>query len=203
MSMRVLEKSFVDVGACNSRGSSTRIRQTRRSNWISNLQSLFWPFGCGRIAGRTGMFLNDRLMSASLDPASPNRLEAGRRPVTTLSPCLVLAGGRPRLAVGSPGGDAQVQSVCQVLVNLLDHGLDVQPAIEAPRWRSQDDGDLAVETRIPTAVLEALAARGHRIVGKGDWTPLMGGVQAVGIDEARGWLVAGADPRREGYAVGG
>jgi gamma-glutamyltranspeptidase/glutathione hydrolase len=171
-------------------------------NAASFIQSLFHPFGCGRVAGKTGIVLNNRMLSFSLDPGSPNRMEAGRRPVTTLAPCMVLTDGRPRFVVGSPGGDAQVQSVFQVLVNLLDHGLDVQPAVEAPRWRSQDDGGLAVETRIGAETIDGLKQRGHRVIPGGDWTREMGGVQLVAVDSERGWLLGAADPRREGYAVG-
>jgi gamma-glutamyltranspeptidase/glutathione hydrolase len=171
-------------------------------NAVSFIQSNFHPFGCGRVAGSTGIVLNNRMQSFSLDPGSPNRMEAGRRPVTTLAPSMVLHKGRPRFLVGSPGGDAQVQSGFQMIVNLLDHGLDVQPAVEAPRWRSQDDGGLAVETRIAPEVIEDLQRRGHRVIPSGDWTMQMGGVHVAAVDSERGWLVGGADPRREGYAVG-
>lgn len=174
----------------------------RDGNAVSFIQSLFHPFGSGRVAGKTGIVLNNRMLSFSLDPRSPNRMEAGRRPVTTLAPSMVLKGGRPRFVAGSPGGDAQVQAVFQVLVNLLDHGLDLQPAVEAPRWRSQDDGALGVETRIAAETLDGLRRRGHRVVEAGPWTFQMGGVQLAAVDAERGWLLGGADPRREGYAVG-
>ena len=78
----------------------------------------------------------------------------------------------------------------------------VQPAVEAPRWRSLDDGGLAVETRIPAETIDGLRERGHRVTESGDWTNQMGGVQLVAVDAEHGWLLGGADPRREGYAVG-
>jgi gamma-glutamyltranspeptidase/glutathione hydrolase len=171
-------------------------------NAVSFIQSLFHPFGCARVAGSTGIVLNNRMLSFSLDPGSPNRMEAGRRPVTTLAPSMVLQRGRPRFVVGSPGGDAQVQAVFQVIVNLLDHRFDVQPAVDAPRWRSQDNGKLAVETRIAPETIDGLRQRGHGVIASDDWTTQMGGVQLVAVDAERGWLLGGADPRREGYAVG-
>jgi gamma-glutamyltranspeptidase/glutathione hydrolase len=170
-------------------------------NAVSFIQSIFREFGSGFVAGDTGILLNDRATSFSLDTDSPNMLRPGKRPVHTLTPCMVAAEGQPVLLLGTPGGQSQVQVLFQLLINLLDFKSGVQEAVEAPRWRSEA-GNLLVESRIPSSVRETLSARGHRVEPVAQWDERTGGVQTIRIDRARGTLHGGADPRREGYALG-
>ena len=110
-----------------------------------------------------------------LDPASPNVLAGGKRPRTTLTPTVVMKDGKPFLAIGTPGGDSQDQQILLVLLNIIDFGLDVQAAIEAPRVNSLhpvssfDDhraqpGVLEIEATFPAAVIDELKARGHTLL---------------------------------------
>jgi len=151
--------------------------------------------------------MSNRMQAFRLDPASPNVLAGGKRPRTTLTPTVVLKDGKPFLAIGTPGGDSQDQQILQVLLNVIDFGLDVQAAIEAPRVNSLhpqssfDDhraqpGVLEVERTIAPAVIEELRARGHILRIR----PAYGistGIVAAGIDPVTGKLRGGADPRRE------
>lgn len=169
---------------------------------VSFIQSIFNDWGCGSIAGRTGIFLNDRLLGFSWDPASPNHIAPGKRPLHTLSPCIGIEGDELRLVIGTPGADAQVQTLMQLLVNLLDHGMDLQTAIEAPRWRSMDRTTLLLERRLSDMLATDLESRGHTIRWGEAWDTLTGGAQAVWVDRPAGVLHAAADPRREGTAAG-
>jgi gamma-glutamyltranspeptidase/glutathione hydrolase len=179
----------------------------RDGNAVSLIQSLFGNFGSGVLAGDTGVLLNNRVGGFSADAGSPNALAPGRRPVHTLNNCLVLSkgqGGRFELeyVLGTPGTDAQVQTLFQLLVDLLDRGLGVQDAIEVPRWRREGDGRLLVESRFAPDLLTDLERRGHRLTRGGAWEPRTGGAQAIYRDRTTGLLHGGADPRREGYALG-
>lgn len=171
-------------------------------NLISHIQSIFVSFGAGVVAGETGILLNNRLKAFTLRDGHANRLEPGKRTMHTLNPVLVFRGETPVLAVGSPGAEGQVQILIQVLTAFLDGGADLQRVIEAPRWRNDVGVELLVESRMPRPVLAALTAKGHRVRRAGPWSQTMGGVQGIQVDAAAGFYYGGADPRREGYAIG-
>ncbi len=113
---------------------------------------------------------------------------------------MVMDGSTPRFVYGTPGAQAQVQTNFQLAVGLIDHGLDVQEAIESPRWFHEAGRALKIESRVSEQVRKGLAAKGHELQLLGDWAEVTGGAQAVAIDE-NGVFSAGADPRREGYAA--
>jgi gamma-glutamyltranspeptidase/glutathione hydrolase len=148
----------------------------------------------------------------SLDPSHPNALVPGKRPRTTLTPSLALRNGEPWLAFGTPGGDQQDQWTLQFFLNVVDFGMDLQAAIDAPTFhslhfpssfypRDAHPGRMVVEGRIGPEVQEALAGRGHEIVVTGDWNN--GQVSAVEFDRRQGVLRGAASPRgRTAYAVG-
>jgi gamma-glutamyltranspeptidase/glutathione hydrolase len=189
-------------------GDTTAIEVVdREGNLFSATPSSGWLLGGAFVAGDTGVPMSNRMQAFRLDPASPNVLAGGKRPRTTLTPTVVLKNGKPFLAIGTPGGDSQDQQILLVLLNIIDFGLDVQAAIEAPRVNSLhpqssfDDhraqpGVLEVERTLPAAVIEELRARGHLLRIR----PAYGmstGVVAAGVDPASGRLRGGADPRRE------
>jgi gamma-glutamyltranspeptidase/glutathione hydrolase len=173
----------------------------REGNAVSLIESVFSLFGSATMVPGTGILLNNRLSGFSLDPRSPNILAPGKRPVHTLNTVMVLDGSTPRFVYGTPGAQAQVQTNFQLAVGLIDHGLDVQEAIEAPRWFHESGRALKIESRVSEQVRKGLAAKGHDLQLLGDWAEVTGGAQAVAIDE-NGVFSAGADPRREGYAAG-
>ena len=137
----------------------------------------------------------------SLDQRSPNALVPRKRPVHTLNTVIALDGSSPRFVFGTPGRQAQVQTNFQLGVALMSFGMDVQRAIEEPRWYHDSGRTLRMERRFPEAVRRALAGKGHEVVLLDDWDELTGGAQAIAI-EPNGAFAGGADPRREGYAAG-
>jgi gamma-glutamyltranspeptidase / glutathione hydrolase len=170
----------------------------REGNVISLIQSIYEYFGAGIVAGDTGIVLHNRGGQFSLDPAHPNALAPGKRPFHTLVPAMVLKDGRPWFSFGVMGGDMQPQGHVQVLVNLIDFGMNVQEAGEAARFRHVGNG-LALESNISEEARAGLEQRGHRLVNRtGAW----GGYQGILIDHASGVLLAGSDPRKDGLAIG-
>jgi gamma-glutamyltranspeptidase/glutathione hydrolase len=176
-------------------------------NLFSATPSSGWLLGGAFVAGDTGVPMSNRMQAFRLDPASPNVLAGGKRPRTTLTPSIVLREGRPFLAIGTPGGDSQDQQILLVLLNIIDFGMDVQTAIEAPRVNSLhpqssfDDhraqpGVLEAELSLPASTLDDLRARGHVVRPRPPFG-ISTGVVAAGIDPATGRLRGGADPRRE------
>ena len=178
-------------------------------NMVSFEPSLHSGFGTGVVMGQTGIIFNCRGDYYSLTPGDPNALEPGKRPRSTLQSTLVMKDDQPFMVTGSPGGDDQVMRTIQTLMNIVDFGMNVQQAIEAPRWTTRSfpaspfphtmyPGEMAVEARIPEATRQALIARGHKLRVTGPWT--QGSNGAIVVDGANGVLSAGADPRVEAYA---
>jgi gamma-glutamyltranspeptidase/glutathione hydrolase len=177
-------------------------------NAVSLIQSLYFGFGSGVVAGRTGVVLQNRGAYFSLDPAHPNRLEPGKRPLHTLIASLAFKNGRLWQVVGCMGADGQPQIHLQVYTAMIDFGLDIQRAVEAPRWLAGRFalGDarevLNLEGRFPPATLAELARRGHAINRWEAWNELAGHAHGITIDPATGARVGGADPRSDGAAIG-
>lgn len=170
-------------------------------------------FGNGVVAGNTGLFLNNgmRLGSTAPYPDNVNYLDGGQIPLLNNSPLIVLKDSRLVLAVGTPGGETIGQTQFQVLVNILDFGLTIQEAIEAPRFRLDPDPNfykpgaaitLAFEDRLDPTVIQALTAKGHAVERLPEFTAGVGGMQGVLVDLENGTMTGGADPRRAGYAIG-
>lgn len=180
----------------------------REGNAVSLDQSLYFFFGSGVVAGRTGVLLHNRGAYFSLDPGHPNRLEPGKRPFHTLIASLAFRGERLWAVFGCMGADGQPQIHLQVYSAMLDHGLDLQEAIEAPRWLSGrfaigDPRDLLnLEGRFSPETLAELRRRGHRLNVWGPWHELTGHAQGVVIDPESGVRMGGADPRSDGAAIG-
>ncbi|MCI0547492.1 MAG: gamma-glutamyltransferase [Candidatus Rokubacteria bacterium] len=164
-------------------------------------QTLGQPFGSGVAVPGTGIVLNNILKWMDLHPGSPNRLRPGRKAGTMMSPTQVFAEGAFRLSIGTPGSYGILQTQSQMLLNVLEFGLNIQEAIEAPRIRVYRDRLLDAESRIPDGTRAALAARGHQVNVIDDWSWVVGGGQGIARDPESGALMAGADPRRDGYAL--
>jgi gamma-glutamyltranspeptidase/glutathione hydrolase len=171
-------------------------------NAASITQTLGSPFGSGFLAGETGILLNNLLMWNDLDPRSPNVLAPHRTVETRMAPTQVFRDGRVLVAIGTPGSYGIPQTTTQMLLNVLEYGMNIQAAIEAPRVRVYRDRAVDAEARIPAEVRAALALRGHAIRDLPEWSWVVGGGQAVFVDPATGALAGGADPRRDGYAMG-
>jgi gamma-glutamyltranspeptidase/glutathione hydrolase len=180
-------------------------------NAVSGIQSINNGYGSGVTAGETGIVLNNRITPFHIEPGHPNQIAPGKRVRHTMNPPMVFRDGELVCVFGTPGGDAQVQVNLQVLVLMLDHGWDPQRAAEAPRWASIESGQLAdyphdgeealtMESRFGPGVLAELRGRGHPVVEVG---PLDGpcSIEIIRRDPATGMLLAGSDPRRDGWAL--
>jgi gamma-glutamyltranspeptidase/glutathione hydrolase len=172
-----------------------------RGNAVSLMQSLFASFGSGLVVPGLGVVLQNRGALFSLDASSPNALAPHKRPFHTLTPAMALDHGTPRLIFGTPGGDAQVHTLVQVLNNILLFKMTPQAAIDAPRLRRVPTGELSIEDRVPEAVRAALTQRGYTVLAKSGWTAEFGGAQALWIEPGNGRRRVGADRRREAWAL--
>jgi gamma-glutamyltranspeptidase/glutathione hydrolase len=167
-------------------------------NAVSFINSLFEGFGSGLVAGDTGIVLQNRGALFVLDPKHPNAVAPRKRPFHTLIPGMVLKNGAPFWSFGVMGGDNQPQGHTQVLINLIDFGMDVQQAGESPRFRHSGE-EVLLESAIPEPVRSGLARKGHRVSGAVDaW----GGYQGILIDPRTGVLMGGSDLRKDGLAIG-
>jgi gamma-glutamyltranspeptidase/glutathione hydrolase len=196
------------AGPAREPGDTTSIQVAdAQGNLFSATPSSGWILGGAFVAGRTGVPMSNRMQAFNLDPSSPNVLVGGKRPRTTLTPTVVLKDGKPFLAIGTPGGDSQDQQILLVLLNIIDFGMDVQAAIEAPRVNSlhpvssfdnhrAQPGVLEIEATFPPAVIDELKARGH-VLRLRTANGISTGIVAAGIDPASGRLRGGADLRRE------
>lgn len=171
-------------------------------NTVSATQTIGRDFGCGEIIPGTGLVMNDRSWWMSLRNG-PNQVAPGRRANIGHAPTMVFENESPLLAIGSPGGFGIVPYVVQTLVNIIDYGLDLQQAIEVPRFRLMDlEYGVAIENRVAHNALSDLQNRGHRVDLFPQWTDRVGGVEGVHRDCESGVLYAGYDPRRNSYAAG-
>ena len=177
-------------------------------NIVSFEPSLHNGFGTNVVMGDLGFSFNCRGVYYSLTPGHANALEPFKRPRSTLQSTLVLKDGKPVFAFGSPGGDEQCQRTMQTFLNLVDFGMNIQQAIEAPRWATRGfpaspfphtmyPGDLAVENRIPESTRAELIRKGHKLRVTGAWS--LGMTAGIAIDAETGVLSAGGDPRIDAY----
>ncbi len=169
-----------------------------QGNAISLIQSLFANFGAGIVAGETGITLHNRGSGFNLTPGHPNQIGPHKRPLHTLVPAMILKDGKAWVAFGVMGGDNQSQAHAQVVMNLVDFGMNIQSAGEAARMRHSGQA-LSLESGIGQEVRGALAARGHQ---PRDGRGAMGGFQGILIDPRTGVLMGGSDPRKDGLAIG-
>ncbi len=170
--------------------------------------ALYFDVGAGVVGGRSGVLLHNRGAYFSLDPAHANCLAPGKQPAHTLIASLAFEGERLRWVFGSMGADGQPQIHAQVYSALLDFGLELQQAIEAPRWLAGRFalGDprerLNLEARFPAGTLTGLEARGHVVSRWGPWAERAGHAHGIERDPESGTWMRAADPRADGAAIG-
>jgi gamma-glutamyltranspeptidase/glutathione hydrolase len=168
---------------------------------VTVTQTLGSVFGSGVMVPGTGMLLNNLLMWADLEPDSPAALRSGAAMQTRMAPTQVFHDGTFLLSIGTPGSYGILQTTPQMLLNVLEFGMTVQEAIEAPRVRAYRDRLVDVEGRVPPETRDGLTARGHQLNVIEDWSWVVGGGQGIRRDPESGALQGGADPRRDGYAL--
>jgi gamma-glutamyltranspeptidase/glutathione hydrolase len=177
----------------------------RDGNIVSLIQSNYSTvgFGAGLVADGTGFVWHNRGGGFTLDPQSPNVLEGRKRPLHTIIPAF-MAQGDVKIAFGIMGGWNQAQAHAQFVSNIVDHGMNIQGALDAPRFSKETfpGCDVNVESRVPKAVRDSLAAMGHQIVMRGDFSSTrMGAGQAVQRNLKTGLNAGASDPRKDGGAI--
>jgi gamma-glutamyltranspeptidase/glutathione hydrolase len=153
----------------------------------------------------TGVALNSFAHWCEIDPAcpTPNLIAPGKRWACCMAPVHVFRneGKQFWFSIATPGSYGILHTTVQMLLNIVEFGADCQAAIEAPRFRLYEENRMQIETRMSPAVLAELERRGHHLELVGDFNYVVGGGQAVMIDPESGARLAGADPRRDGYAL--
>jgi gamma-glutamyltranspeptidase/glutathione hydrolase len=206
------EKALPWIGpgdlSSSSGGSTTHLSVVDRAgNMVALTQTLGGLFGSYVIVGDTGLFFSNQMRHMHLDPESPSQIRGGVRPRSNQSPTIILKDGEAIMALGTPGGDGIWQRLAQVIVNVLDFGMNIQDAASAPRFtyggHQETGSSLAaewnVEDRIPKPVVDQLRSMGHKI----KLVPSEGGgVNGIVRDPRTGALSGGADPRGVSYAIG-
>jgi gamma-glutamyltranspeptidase/glutathione hydrolase len=167
---------------------------------VSYIQSNYEGFGSGVVVPGTGIALHNRGACFTLEPGHPNEAAGGRRPYHTIIPAFLTRGGQPVGPFGVMGAHMQPQGQVQVVIGTVDHGLNPQAALDAPRWRVASGLDVGFEVEVPEHILKGLAARGHAVqigLSRG----MFGRGQIIWrLDQ--GVYVAGSDKRSDGAAVG-
>ncbi|MGA7936767.1 MAG: gamma-glutamyltransferase, partial [Kovacikia sp.] len=162
---------------------------------VSFIQSNYLGFGSGILIPGTGIALHNRATGFVLDPGHPNHVAPNKRPFHTIIPAFLTRDGQPLGPFGVMGGPMQPQGQLQVVVNLVDYGMNPQAALDAPRWQFVRDNFVFLEASVPAAIATALAARGHKIqsgnfFGRGQI-----------ILRENGILLASSEPRADGIAL--
>jgi gamma-glutamyltranspeptidase/glutathione hydrolase len=179
-------------------------------NCVSLIQSNYMGFGSGIVPQGSGFCLQNRGNLFALDAAHPNAYAPGKRPFHTIIPAFVTRDGRPVFSFGVMGGDVQPQGHVQVLCNIIDFGMNVQEAGDAPRFHHtgsseptgesmRDGGVLHLENGIAADVVRALVLKGHRVT---ESFGSFGGYQGIWIDADRGVLIGASESRKDGCALG-
>jgi gamma-glutamyltranspeptidase/glutathione hydrolase len=185
-------------------GSTTSFSvMDKDGNMVAVTKSINDFFGSGVVVPGCGFIMNDHMDDFTPKPGTANSIEPGKRPLSSMSPTLVLdPQGRSFLTVGSPGATRIFPTVAQVISNIIDFGMPLQEAIDAPRYFQMASGNLNVEGRVSLNTFNKLAPLGHTLTTREDWDLYFGGVQAVLYDYKTKTLIGGADPRRDGQAAG-
>jgi gamma-glutamyltranspeptidase / glutathione hydrolase len=212
----VLASAVQTIGRASAVPEIERANDTTCVNVVDKDGNMFSATPSGAwlpavVAGDTGVLMGQRLQSSLTDANSPNVVAPGKRPRITLTPTLVLKGGEPFMVLSTPGGDNQDQALLQVLLNIIEFGMNPQEAVEAPRFDTQhyvssfDDheflpGSLNVESRVGLKTIQELSQKGHKVRVQGEWGTLSSPT-VITYDPKTGVAAAGADPRRSRYAV--
>ncbi len=178
----------------------------REGNIVSLTQSINDFFGTGIVPEGTGFLLNNQMADFSADPQSSNAPQPGRRPVSSMSPLILFRDNEPFLVLGTPGGTRIFSSLAQIILNIIEFGLSLDEAIEAPRFFSYSVGGkprpIAVESRLADSTLEELRRMGHEVRTREAYDKYFGGAQGIMVLRPKKILYGGADSRRDGWGAG-
>ena len=209
-----LDKALAAPTAGSLRGDTTYFTIVDKNrNAVSFITSLSDMFGSGMVAGDTGILLHNRAAEFSLEPGHPNEVSPRKRPRHSILPAMVFQGDDLRLTLGCVGANMQPQGQVQILLNLIDRGMNLQEAIDAPRVRALGGLRISAEQTFAAELIDRLASMGHQIIPgeevPADWIQphefarsFKGSAQAVAIDPKLGTLCGASDPRLDGVAIG-
>jgi gamma-glutamyltranspeptidase/glutathione hydrolase len=184
-------------------GSTTHFSIVDRDgNMVAYTKTIGHFFASGITVPGIGVLLNDQMDDFDKRPGQANSIEGGKKPLSSMTPTLILKDGKPFATIGSPGGKRIISTVAFLVSNLVDFDMGIQTAINVPRFNNYESGSLKVEARIPEDVRQALLEKGHELDVKKDFDLYFGGAQGIVIDPGTGKLHGGADPRRDGKAIG-
>ncbi len=187
----------------NESGSTTHFSVIdAEGNMVACTKTINHFFGSAITVPGTGILLNDQMDDFDKRPGQANSVQGRKRPLSSMSPTLILKEGKPVASLGTPGGKRIITTVAEIISYIIDYNMDIQSAINAPRINNYEKGALKIESRIPQASQQALIEMGHKLDVKGDYDLYFGGAQGVVIDQKTGELHGGADPRRDGQAMG-
>lgn len=210
---RAMERVTSGIDGLKEGGTIFLTTADRHGNMVSLIQSNFRGMGTGFVVPGTGFSFQNRGELFSLDPAHPNVYEPGKRPFHTIIPGFVMKDGKPWFTLGVMGGEFQPMGHVQILVNMIDFGMNVQEASDAIRWLHtnstepteawgeylKDGGLVRFERDIDPAIVEALRAMGHKVeIGGGFY----GRFQGILRDHEKGVYIGGSEARADGQAVG-
>lgn len=168
-------------------------------NAVSFINSLFSSFGSGLCGPKSGVMLHNRGMGFNIDANHPNTIAPGKRPMHTIIPAMAVEGERTVMPFGVMGGAYQAAGHAWFLSNMLEHGMDIQEAIDLPRVFATLEDTVEIESGVPEDVVQRLVAMGHKRVVP---DKPIGGGQAIHINWKTGVLTGGSDPRKDGFAIG-
>jgi len=195
-----ISSDAAEVVSVDPRGDTTYLCAVdAEGNGCSFINSLYRGFGSGIVAEGTGVCLHNRGNLFSLEPGHPNAIAPGKRPMHTIIPGLATRDGALWAVFGVMGAAMQPQGHAQLLINLLDYGMDPQEAVDHPRHR-HENGVLLIEGRVLADEIARLRARGHHIDVREDYMVPAGGAQLIRILDS-GVRACGSDPRKDGCAL--
>ena len=173
----------------------------KEGNMVAITKTVNGLFGNSVVVDGYGFVMNNEMDDFVLGAGHPNSVAPSKTPLSSMSPTIVLKDGKPFMVLGSPGATKIISTVSQVISRVIDHKMGMQDAIDAPRLWDNTSNKINVETRIPDETLKRLEAMGHKTNKTSEWDRGMGSVQGV-LYKADGTLEGGADPRRDGKALG-
>ena len=202
--------STYDAGGISAGETIYMTVADKDGNMISLIQSNYRGMGSGMVPPGVGFMLQDRGELFSLEEGYNNTYEPGKRPFHTIIPAFITKDGAPLMSFGVMGGDFQPQGHAQIVMNMVDYGMNVQEAGDAPRWDhsggsspvtgpSTDKGEIHVESGIPYETVRGLMGRGHKV---GFARGIYGGYQAIYRDPETGFYHGASESRKDGQAVG-
>jgi len=191
----------------NDKNNTTHLCvRDKEGNIVSLTQSINYFFGSGIIPEGKGFLLNNHMDDFSRDPQSPNAPRPGRRPVSSMGPLILFKGNEPFLVLGSPGGTRIFPSLTQIIVNIIEFGMGLDEAIEAPRFFSYsvqgEPRNIFCESRIPEDIRQNLEAMGHALTVRDAYDKYFGGAQGILVFPGNKIIHGGADSRRDGFGAG-